>query len=240
MFMQLPDIIILAGGLGTRLRSEVSDLPKTMASVNGKPFLEYLLLYINNMGFQKVILSTGYMSEVIENHFGNNFKSVNIDYSVEKEPLGTGGAISLALDHVETPYFIVMNGDTFFPINLQRFFQTHVEYLADTTIALREVPDASRYGQVEINDQQIITAFQEKSNNKNVGLINGGTYIIRTKYFKKFELPQKYSFEKDWLQKYVSSENIRGQVFNDYFLDIGIPEDYRRAQSELKPFIENL
>lgn len=236
MFMQFPDIIILAGGLGTRLKEQVNDRPKAMASVNGKPFIEYLLNYISKAGFQKVILSTGYLSKSIEDYFKDKYKTIDIEYAIEKEPLGTGGAIRLAAKKVTTPYFIVMNGDTMFRIDLQRFFEVHVEKLAQMTIALRNVDDASRYGQVEMNDSGIITSFREKSSQSIPGLINGGIYIIKTKYFKSFNHPEKFSFEKDWMQKNVQSGDFLGQVFDEYFIDIGIPEDYKRAQSEFNEF----
>jgi D-glycero-alpha-D-manno-heptose 1-phosphate guanylyltransferase len=234
--MEYPDIIILAGGLGTRLKSEIPDLPKPMAPVNGRPFLEFLLNFIHSYGFRRVILSTGYLGNKIEEHFRNRYQEIEIEYSSEDKPLGTGGAIKRASGLVKTHYFIVMNGDTFFNINLQRFFQVNVENLAKMSIALREVPDASRYGQIMMNDYGIITEYNEKSHDAHPGLINGGTYIINTKYFKQFELPEVFSFERDWIQKHVGKEDIRGQFFNDYFLDIGIPEDYKRAQYELKAF----
>lgn len=236
MFMLLPDIIILAGGLGTRLREEVNNLPKAMAPINGKPFLEYILDYINQAGFQRVILSTGYMSNSIEEYFGNNYKSIKIEYSFETEPLGTGGAIALALKKVSTPFFIVMNGDTMFRINLQQFFQRQVELLADISIALRKVEDASRYGQVTLDHDNVVTQFKEKSSTPDAGFINGGIYIIKSKFLKKLSFPEKFSFEKDWLQVEVNKREILGQVFNDYFLDIGVPEDYKRAQNEFNAF----
>jgi D-glycero-alpha-D-manno-heptose 1-phosphate guanylyltransferase len=236
MFMLYPDIIILAGGLGTRLKEEVADKPKAMAPINGKPFLEFLLNYIHKTGFQRVIISTGYLSKSIENYFKDKYRSIEIEYAVEKEPLGTGGAIKLASRKVTTPYFIVLNGDTLFRINLQDFFQEHVEKLANMTIALRKVDDASRFGQVEIDGRGVIRAFKEKSNDSKSGLINGGVYIIKTKYFKKQQLPEKFSFEKDWLQKYVDSGEFFGRVFDDYFIDIGVPEDYKRAQKEFNEF----
>lgn len=236
MFMLLPDIIILAGGLGTRLRGEVNNLPKVMAPINGKPFLEYLLDYISLAGFQRVILSTGYMSKVIEDYFGDHYKSIELVYSKEEEPLGTGGAIKLAYEKVSTPFFMVMNGDTFFRINLQQFFNHHIDILPEISIALRNVNDASRYGRVTCSSDGFITSFQEKSDSHESGLINGGIYIVRSKYFNLLNLPSKFSFEQNLLQKEVNKDCFLGQVFDDYFLDIGIPEDYKRAQIEFNAF----
>jgi D-glycero-alpha-D-manno-heptose 1-phosphate guanylyltransferase len=236
MFIQLPDIVILAGGLGTRLKEEVDNLPKVMAPVNGKPFLEYLLDYIAKSGFQRVILSTGYMNHVIQDYFRDKYKSIEIVYSVEEEPLGTGGAVKKAFEQVHTPFFMVMNGDTVFRINLQKFFERHIELLANLSIALRPVDDSSRYGQVECLDDSTIIRFQEKSNESKPGLINGGIYIIKSKYFKKLQLPDKFSLENDLLQRNVDKDEFIGQVFDDYFLDIGIPQDYKRAQEEFNAF----
>lgn len=236
MFIQLPDIVILAGGLGTRLKGEVDNLPKVMAPVNGKPFLEYLLDYIAKAGFQRVILSTGYLNHVIQDYFRDKYKSIDIVYSIEEKPLGTGGAIKRAFEHVHTPFFMVMNGDTFFRINLQKFFERHIEFLADMSIALRHVENASRYGQVECRDDSTISRFKEKSEEIKPGLVNGGIYIIKSKFFKKQVLPEKFSLEDDFLQHKVEQEEFIGQVFTDYFLDIGIPQDYKRAQSEFNAF----
>ncbi len=232
MFMAYPDIIILAGGLGTRLSKEVPDIPKPMAPVNGRPFLEYLLNHINALGFKRVILSTGYLGNQIEAYFRNSFKNLELVYSVEQEPLGTGGAVALAFKKVETPHFMVLNGDTLFRINLDLLFQRHIEQLAEVTMALREVENASRYGSVLLGPDHRITRFAEKSEHPAPGIINGGIYVISSRYFKAQQLPEKFSIEKDLFEKRLSESRVYGHVFNDYFLDIGIPEDYRRAQTE--------
>lgn len=236
MFMDYPDIIILAGGLGTRLRDSVNNLPKSMASVCGRPFLEYQLDYLNRFGFRKVILSTGYLSNSIENYFGSGYKKLKIIYSVESEPLGTGGAVKLAFSKVVTPHSLILNGDTLFRINLDYFFQQHIEDLARVSVALRYVDDASRYGIVECNSSGGITAFREKSPEIAPGLINGGIYLIKSGYFRMLGLPDKFSLEKDFFQKKADPDLFKAQVFNDYFLDIGIPADYDRAQTEFNAF----
>lgn len=236
MFIKYPDIIILAGGLGTRLRNEVKDVPKAMAPINGKPFLEYQLNYIEKSGFHRVIISTGFLSDSITSYFGSKYKNLELSYSVENEPLGTGGAIKFAFTKVESPNFIVMNGDTYFPIDLQKFFDKHIENLSDVSIALRHVNDATRFGQIDCNIDGSIINFNEKSKNPQPGLINGGTYIISSRFFKNQDLPEKFSFEKDFLQSKLSSGNFFGLEFSDYFLDIGIPEDYKRAQIDFHAF----
>lgn len=236
MFMEFPDIIILAGGLGTRLRESVHNLPKAMAPVNGRPFLEYQLDFISHFGFKRVILSTGYLSTSIENHFGSRYRNLELSYSLESEPLGTGGAVKLSFEKVKTPHALILNGDTLFRINLDRFFQKHIEDLSRVTIALRHVPDASRYGLVECNQDGSVTAFIEKSDESLPGLINGGIYLIKSAYIRSLDLPDKFSLEKELFAKFLDPDLYKGQIFNDYFLDIGIPEDYQRAQTEFYEF----
>jgi len=236
MFMEFPDIIILAGGLGTRLREAVHNIPKAMAPVNGRPFLEYQLDFISHFGFKRVILSTGYLSSSIENHFGNSYRNLELVYSFETEPLGTGGAVKRSFEKVKTSNALILNGDTLFRINLDQFFQKHIEDLSKVSIALRNVPDASRYGMVECNQQGSIIAFKEKSEESVPGYINGGIYLIRTKYFRSLALPDKFSLEKEMFAKMQDPEIFKAQIFNEYFLDIGIPEDYLRAQTEFHEF----
>lgn len=236
MFIDFPDIIILAGGLGTRLRDSVKDLPKAMAPVNGKPFLEYQFDFINNFGYKRVVLSTGYLGSAIENYFGNKYKNLELVYSAESEPLGTGGAVKLAFSKIISPHALILNGDTMFRINLDQFFQKHIEDLAKVSIALRHVDDASRYGLVECSPYGNITGFHEKSGDTFPGLINGGTYLVKTKYFRNLNLPVKFSLERDLFAKMLDPEIYRAQVFDDYFLDIGIPADYARAQNEFNAF----
>lgn len=236
MFIKLPDVIILAGGLGTRLRDEVKDAPKSMAPINGKPFLEYQLKQIHAAGLKKVILSTGYLGEQVQAYFGHRFMDMDILYSHEKEPLGTGGAVKLAFSQVKTPYALIFNGDTMFRINLDLFFQRTIEKLANVTIALRSVENASRYGSVECDAEGRILSFNEKSNTMKPGLINGGIYLISSRYFRKFELPEVFSLEKDFFGHQVNEGYFSGQIFDNYFLDIGIPEDYQKAQDEIRRF----
>ncbi|HOI88724.1 MAG TPA: nucleotidyltransferase family protein [Lentimicrobium sp.] len=236
MFLSYPDIIILAGGLGTRLSEALPGVPKPMAPVNGRPFLEYLLKPLCDGGFRKVILSTGYLGEQIESYFGNRFRNLDLVYSVEKEQLGTGGAVNMAFRKVETPHFMVMNGDTIFRINHDFLFQKHVENLADVTLALRKVKDVSRYGTVQLTQDHRITAFREKSEASGAGLINGGINMISSRYFSALSLPEKFSLENDLFMPQVSKARYYGQDFDNYFLDIGIPEDYLRAQTEFHEF----
>lgn len=236
MFIKLPDVIILAGGLGTRLRGEVKDTPKSMALINGRPFLDYQLRQIQAAGLKRIILSTGYLGEQVQDYFGNRFVDMEILYSHEKEPLGTGGAVKLAFTQVKTPYALVFNGDTMFRINVDMFFQRTIEKLANVSIALRNVDNASRYGSVECDAEGRISSFNEKTNIPQPGLINGGIYLIASRYFRQFDFPEVFSLEKDFFGTQVKEGYFTGQVFDNYFLDIGIPEDYQRAQHEIGKF----
>lgn len=233
MFMKLPDVVLLAGGLGTRLRETVKDIPKSMAPINGRPFLEFQLRALQAAGLERIIISTGYLGNQIRDYFGDSFRNMEILYSHEHEPLGTGGAVKLAFELVRTPYALILNGDTLFKIDLDLFFQRTIEKLADVSIALRSVEDASRYGSVECDADGQIVLFNEKSNIRHPGLINGGIYLIASRYFRRYELPEIFSLEKDFLGTHYNQDYFFGQVFNDYFLDIGIPADYLRAQDEI-------
>lgn len=229
--------IILAGGLGTRLRSAIGDLPKPMADIAGRPFLEYLLDYLIENDFKKVILSVGYKAEIIISHFGRNYKSIDIEYSIEDKPLGTGGAIKKAIKKLDNSddYFFVLNGDTFFDIPLDDLLEFHVQRKAVITIAFKSMEDSTRYGSVLLDYSNRIIGFIEKGTFKNC-LINGGIYVINIELFKSLDLPDKFSFEKDLLEAYYKKMLFCGKNFNKYFIDIGVPEDYERFKEEIRRY----
>lgn len=240
----IKEAIILAGGLGTRLRSVVPDLPKCMAPVSGKPFLHYVIAHLKKEGIQNFIFSVGYKSESIINFVNKEFLSVtkeaapadrqdpeNFQFSIEEEPLGTGGAIKLSCKKVSDHNVLVCNGDTLFKIHLQQLSNFHLQHNADCTLCLKPMNNFERYGVVEINDDGSIKSFEEKQFYKS-GLINGGVYALNTKNFMKEDLPEKFSFEKDYLEKYVAKRNMYAVIQDEYFIDIGIPEDYERAGRE--------
>ncbi len=231
------EAIILAGGKGTRLKEVVADLPKPMASINEKPFLEYLINYLEQNGIKHIILSVGYKAEVIQNYFGTNFNSIKISYAVENEPLGTGGGIYLAMQQAKEEQVFIVNGDTLFNIELQKLAQLHQQKTAALSIALRKVTDASRYGSVVIDEKNKIKAFREKNENAKNVLINGGTYLIDKDLFLNINFPKIFSFEKDFLEKYLKT-GFFGYEFNNYFIDIGLPSTYQQAQTDfLNEFI---
>jgi D-glycero-alpha-D-manno-heptose 1-phosphate guanylyltransferase len=231
------EAIILAGGFGTRLQSVVSDLPKPMANVNGRPFLDYLLDYVVHSGIRKIVLSTGHMADKIEDHYGNkDWKKAALLYSCEHEPLGTGGAIAMAMQQCEDKEVLVLNGDSFFDVSLRDLNAKHSASNATHTLALRQVENASRYGAVEIDEHRIVS-FREKSEVAAPGLINGGIYILNTDvYLMSTQSMSTFSIEKDFFEKELHRQMICGFAYKGKFIDIGTPEDYKRAQHEFKHF----
>lgn len=229
------EAVILVGGLGTRLKSTISDLPKPMAPVAGKPFLCFILEYLNNQGMKKVILSAGYKHEIIKNYFGNRYKGISLDYSIEEKPLGTGGAVKKALKKVAGDKIFILNGDTFFNTDFARMENIHLTQNSHLTLSLKPMKNFSRYGNVIIKGSRVVK-FEEKKEVAD-GLINGGIYLANIGIFSELELPDRFSFENDFLEKYVNRFNFNARIFNEYFIDIGTPEDYIRAQKELPQHI---
>jgi len=224
------EAIILAGGLGTRLQSVVSELPKCMAPVTGRPFLEFLLTKLKENGITRVILSVGYKHEAIMAHFGNSFQGISLSYAIEEEPLGTGGGILLALASAVDDNVFILNGDTLYEVDLRTMMQQHCLQKPAITMALRRVEETARYGSVETDAQHNIVAFREKGEITGPGLINGGIYCVAREALLKQGLPQRFSFEKDVLEKQILT--MQGFISDAYFIDIGIPADYERAEKE--------
>jgi D-glycero-alpha-D-manno-heptose 1-phosphate guanylyltransferase len=227
------DVIILAGGLGTRLRQVVSEVPKCMAPVCGKPFLSYLLDYLKNYSVDKVILSVGYLRDSIIQYIDNQKHNYNFefDFAIEETPLGTGGGIRLALEKATTPNVLVLNGDTFFNVDVNSLIMNHLHSEKDITIALKPMENFERYGNVLLDGNGCVVEFQEKTFCAK-GQINGGVYVLRRESDVMNGLPEKFSFETEVLQKQAKTLNINGVMCDDYFIDIGIPEDYAKANME--------
>ena len=223
------DVIILAGGLGTRLASVVKDVPKPMAPVADKPFLDHILNALPLGHVNKIILAVGYKSDKVINYYGDNFEEIPIVYSVEDEPLGTGGGIVLALNHVTQDTALILNGDTFFDVNYEDFWQIHKDSNAPITLALKQMQSPDRYGTV-LMEKNTIVKFNEKVKNLSSGLINGGCYWVNRNILEVLPKVEKYSFEKDFLEVSVQKNYLAGYISDGLFIDIGIPEDYERAQ----------
>ena len=219
--------IILAGGFGTRLQSVVSDVPKPMAPINGKPFLEYMLEELNNQNFNKVVLAIGYKKEKIIDYFGSKYKNIELVYSTEDEPLGTGGCVKQAMNYIDDEFVFILNGDTMFKVDFGKMSK-----LNSLSIACKKMFDFDRYGEVNIRNG-VITKFEEKKYVKE-GYINGGIYYLPKNIFDLYDLPKKFSMEKDFFEKYINKLNIKAFLSEDYFIDIGIPEDFQKAQYDFQ------
>ena len=230
--------ILLCGGMGTRLRSVVADRPKPMADICGKPFLQYLLEMLRDKGITEVIFALGYMGEMIEEYFqdGSAF-GLKIAYSYEEEPLGTGGAIRNALPKILEEEVLVLNADTYFPMDYQGLYHFHQENDGDFSLATRAVPDISRYGAVRRDAAGRILAWNEKLEDGGqplAGEINGGIYVMKKSLIA--EIPEgKQSLEQDCIPKWLSEgKRIFGLPFDGYFMDIGIPKDYQQFITDVE------
>ena len=220
--------VILAGGLGTRLRPVVSDLPKAMAPVGGRPFLEYLLDNLREQGIRDIILAVGHLRDTIISHFGNSWRGLNIGYSIETVPLGTGGALKKAALGMPDVPTVVMNGDTWLELDLEAMLAAHQRFGADITVAVRHVPDIARYGAVAIAEN-CITGFSEKGMT-GPGFINAGVYLLMPSLFGRLSLSDEFSFEHDILVRYVRDLRIGAFPTTGRFIDIGVPGDYKLAE----------
>lgn len=226
------DVIILAGGLGTRLQNLLPGIPKPMVPVNDQPFLKYLLDYVIKFKPSRIILPVGYRHEQISEFFGNKYEGTELLYSVEEFPLGTGGAILKSIQLTDSENVFILNGDTFFDVDLDLMEVQHINRQSDITIALKEMINFERYGSVSVQDNRI-TKFIEKQFVEK-GQINAGTYLLNKQRFLGNSWPEKFSFEKEYLEKFVE-KGIFAPFFADgYFIDIGIPEDYLKAQQDFK------
>ena len=227
--------VILAGGLGTRLRTIVSHVPKVMAPVLGKPFIKILIDQVAAANFQEVILCTGHMSEKVRTLIGEKYRNINIIYSEERELLGTGGAVINAINIVpsEAESILVMNGDSYLDIGLTQYIKWFVEKKIDAALALKYVRNTERYGSVSIDSKKKVIEFKEKKPNSGSGWINAGIYIFKRNVLDSFEKACRLSLEKDILPK-LKDMNFFGYECNGEFIDIGTPESYARSESFFK------
>ena len=220
--------IVLVGGLGTRLRGVVDDVPKPMAPVEGRPFLALVLDQLVAAGFTTAIFAAGYRHEAIRDYFGESYRGLALRYSVEREPLGTGGAMRLACEQADAPDVFVLNGDTYLELDFHAMMDAHVRAGSHLSMAICHVSDVTRYGALEIDDD-IVQRFLEKGRS-GPGWINAGTYVLGSDLRARLRPQGAFSFENDLLAPQVAS--IRPLAFRSsgLFIDIGIPEDYARIQ----------
>jgi D-glycero-alpha-D-manno-heptose 1-phosphate guanylyltransferase len=233
--MIIHEAIVLAGGMGTRLKDAVPDLPKCMAPINGIPFITYLIKHLQAEGIQRFVFALGYRSEMIEGYLQANRSWINASCSIEEKQLGTGGAIQKAMKITTSENVLIVNGDTLFKANIHAVANLHDVTNAICTLALKPMNDSSRYGSVRIDEHQQVTGFGEK-NTHGKGLVNGGVYLLNRQQWDANNWPETFSFETDFLQKKYRSQKLIGIVQDEYFIDIGIPEDYAKAQTELATF----
>lgn len=224
------EAIVLAGGFGRRLRQLVPDLPKPMAPVAGRPFLEILLTSLARKGFRRVVLSLGYMADKVIAHFGDHFAGMVLAHEVEQTPLGTGGAVRQALTRCHTDHVFVFNGDTYLDLEaaaVEEVWSANHEPI----IVARTVPDTSRYGRLDVANGQVV-GFSEKGVS-GPGLINAGCYVLPVNILDVFAAGQAFSLETDFFHRHAASQRFNLFVTSGHFIDIGVPDDYVRAQSEL-------
>ena len=222
--------IILAGGLGTRLRGTVPGLPKPMAPIRNRPFLEHQMDYWIKQGINRFILSVGYLKELIIEHFGNTYKGIPIEYAIEHEPLGTGGGLLLAEKGLTEP-FLVLNGDTFIEVDLDNLYEFHLERKSEWTFSLFRTSQFERYMGIDVSPNGEILSLKSESK-KSSGLANGGVYLIEPSVLGSlaFKAGDKASLEDELLLNFISNGGVLyGQECKGKFIDIGVPEDYYQA-----------
>ncbi|MCG6552618.1 MAG: nucleotidyltransferase family protein [Candidatus Magnetominusculus sp. LBB02] len=242
--MQDIDVIILAGGLGTRLRPVIANLPKALAPVGGRPFLDILLGVLNRYNFiRRVVIAVGYLADkIIEQYEGKGGYNFELLFSREEKPLGTGGAVIRAISrqYAQTENVIAINGDTIAEVDFEDFASFHLAHGADMTIALKEMSDASRYGRVVLDSEGRVMSFQEKSQHSADGLINAGVYVFKRGLFGGYGEGAVISLERELLPP-LCGQNLRGYVYSGRFIDIGVPKTYNVAGDYLSGYdnIEN-
>jgi len=236
------DAIILAGGFGTRLQTVLNNVPKPMAPMgeaNGnRPFLSLQLQYLARQGVTRAILATHFMHEAIESYLGPHHAGISLEYVRETTPLFSGGAIVNAIHTAKlTQPLLVLNGDTFVQADYRNLFQTHLQSGATLTMLLRHIPDTGRSGIVELEGTRI-TKFGNRGTPGQPGYINAGVWAMNPDLLAAYLQGQAFSFEKDFLQPNIPHAlQAEAMVTNGYFIDIGVPEDYARAQTELAAYL---
>ena len=229
-YCKSPDAVILVGGKGARLRRVVGDRPKPMAVVAGRPFVEWLLLSLRAQGVRRVVFCTGYMSEVVEAHFRDGRQwDMEVEYSCDPSPLGTAGAVRHALSQVRSDRFLVMNGDSFCRVDINRLVEVHTMHSARATLWLVEVNDCSRYGSVVVGTDGAVQAFREKREQKIAGLISAGVYLMEREAADTIPEGRAVSLETEFFPRLIG-HGLYGVVGDGPFLDIGTPEAYGEAE----------
>ena len=221
---------ILSGGMGTRLRSVVSDRPKVMATVAGRPFLAHLLDQLLESGIERVVLCTGYMANSIRKELGDGYRGLELVYSVEDTPLGTGGALAKAAGVVTGERLLVLNGDSYCQCRLADFIAGHAASGAYAGMVLARVGDVARFGAVLTDDRSRVVDFVEKGGETGPGWINAGIYLLPVPLLREIAPDRQVSLEREVFPD-LMTRGLYGHHCEGAFIDIGVPEEYRRAQS---------
>ena len=227
------DVLILCGGKGRRIQSIAKGRPKSMIDINGMPFLDILIDYIDNLGFKRIVLCIGYRSGFIKKYYSGRKNRLEIVFSEEKELLGTGGAIKNAGPFIKSLQFLVLNGDSFCRIDLQDFLRFHIEKHAGCSMVLTRIESSKDYGAVSLNETGEITAFNEKSKNENNGFINAGIYALNKELLSLIPGGKKFSLEKQLFPGIVN-KRFYGYITERPLIDIGVPKRYNLANEMFK------
>lgn len=228
------EALILAGGRGTRLQSVVNDRPKPMAVVAGRPFVEWIILHLRAQGIQKITMCTGYKSDFVENYFGNGSKwDLSIRYSDEPEPLGTGGAIRLGMEYVQSEQVLVLNGDSFTDFSVDHLSNFHQMHDGVASLLLVRQLDRTRYGAVEVSRKGEILNFHEKNTSAGSGFVNGGVYLMEKEWLMKIPLNKNFSIEVDIFPELIG-KGLWGLATNYQLLDIGTPQSFSQADKFIR------
>ncbi len=227
------DCVILCGGQGKRLQSVVSDVPKVMAQVDGRPFLDFVIEYLNSQNIARIILCTGYKADFIEQYYRANNFGITIDFSTEKEPLGTGGALKNAQEVISSDPFFVLNGDSLLSADLQAFLDFHELKKSVASMVVSQSTDGEDFGNLKIDEDGRITEFQEKINDPSGQLVNAGIYCFSQTILSLMPKPKKFSLENDFFPNLIDKKFFGYQIHKE-FLDIGTPERYKTIKQNLK------
>ena len=220
--------VILAGGLGTRLRPVVEDRPKVLAEIDGRPFMSFLLEQLDNSGIRQTVLCTGYLGEQIQETLGDTYRGISLTYSSESIPLGTAGALQLALPLIKSDVALIMNGDSICKADLRAFWDWHCRHNAPGSLVLTQVPDSSRYGQVILADDHRVQGFSEKSANSGAGWVNAGIYLLGKGLLRTIPAGKTVSLEQEMFPVWLT-KGLYGYKSSGEFIDIGTPESYSQA-----------
>ncbi|MFN0055431.1 MAG: nucleotidyltransferase family protein [Planctomycetales bacterium] len=233
-----PTALILAGGLGTRLRSVVADRPKVLAPVHGRPFLAYLLDQLADAGIRHAVLCTGFRGDLVRAEFGLRYRTLRLDYSQEHAPLGTGGALRQGVSLARSQTVLAMNGDSYCDADLQAFQARHAARKEVAGLLLTEVSDTSRYGRVQLDPEGRIQRFVEKGVEGGRGWINAGLYLLPVKLLETVPLEEPTSIERDLLPAWIP-QGLWGFPCHGKFLDIGTPETFAATEAFFPPPAED-